>query len=163
MIEAFKKACKKIPGAKLEIAGMGPDFEHLKALSAGVRNNVQFLEWVQRKELLAKIHAADVFVFPSLRDGGGAVVVEAMAAGKPVICFDIAGPGFHIDETCGIKIEPKNPEQATDDMAGAIEKLYLDEELRKQLGDGAKVKAEKQYTWDFLGERLEKIYESCKR
>ena len=70
----------------------------------------------------------DVFLFPSLRDGGGAVVIEAMAAGKAVICMDLAGPGLHVTEECGIKIPADSPRETIELMARALEQLY--QELR---------------------------------
>ena len=108
--------------------------------------------------MLLDILSCDVFLFASLRDGGGQVVVEAMGAGKPVVCFDLAGPGFHIDNSCGIKIKPENPKQAVVDIASALEKLYLDKDLRLKLGKGAKDKAEREYDWSKLGDKLNEIY-----
>ena len=57
-----------------------------------------------RQNLLALLRQGDTFLFRSLRDGGGAVVMEAIAAGKPIFCMDLAGPGVHVTEDCGIKI-----------------------------------------------------------
>jgi len=155
-IKAFEIFNKKLPDSEFVIVGDGPELEKLKKTSGG---NVKFVKWMPREDLLKGISKADVFLFPSLRDGGGAVVVEAMAMAKPVVCFNLAGPGFHVDQTCGIKIEPLNPKQAVEDVVKALEKLYLDKELRKKLSFGARKKAEENYNWNKLGERLQKIYE----
>ncbi len=80
------------------------------------------------------MRACDVFLFPSLRDGGGLVVVEAMAAGKPVICVDLGGPRMHVTEDCGVKVAPLSPEQVVGDLAAALERLCRDKELRLQMG-----------------------------
>jgi glycosyltransferase involved in cell wall biosynthesis len=159
-IKAFAIFNKKVNNTKFIIAGEGPEIQNLKnlAIDLGVKNKVIFTGWIKREDLLDKMSSCDVFLFPSLRDGGGNVVVEAMAMGKSVICFDLAGPGFHIDESCGIKIKPENPEQAVKDMAQALEKLYLDKDLILKLGQGARKKAEKEYDWDKLGDRLIEIY-----
>jgi len=159
-IKSFKIFSDKMPNVKFIIVGDGPEFKNLKRLSQklDIEYKVIFEEWLSREKLLEKMISCDVFLFASLRDGGGAVIVEAMSLGKPVVCFDLAGPGFHIDEKCGIKIKPENPEQAMREMADAIEKLYFDKNLRAQLGRGAKIKAEQEYNWDKLGERLLKIY-----
>ena len=156
-IKTFEIFNKKFPESEFIIVGDGPELEKLKKLAGG---RVKFEKWMLRKKLLEEIAESDVFLFPSLRDGGGQVVVEAMAQGKPVICFDISGPGFHVDENCGIKIKPDNSEQAIKDMASALEKLYVEEKLRLKLGEGAKKKVENFYNWDKLGERMQKIYES---
>ena len=143
------------------IIGDGPELSNLKKLvyNLGIEKKVFFRGWLPRKELLKIMLLSDLFIFPSLRDGGGAVVVEAMAASLPVVCLDIGGPGFHIDDKCGIKIKPNSPEQAIQDMANALEKLYFDKELRSKLARGARKKVESRYDWNKLGERLQKIYQ----
>lgn len=160
-IRAFKIFNDKIPQSELIVAGDGPEMISLKNLAEKleIKNNVIFKKWLTHESLLREMASADVFLFCSLRDGGGQVVVEAMAAGKPVVCFDIAGPGFHVDENCGIKVKPKNPERAIGDIERALEKLYSDPELRIRLGKGARRKAELEYAWDELGGRLKKIYQ----
>ena len=114
-----------------------------------------------RVQLLSQIAACDVFLFPSLRDGGGAVVIEAMCLGKPVVCLDTGGPGMHITERCGIKITPRSPQQAVRDLAEALERLYLDQALRIRVGNTARERAIQAYHWDTLGDRLKCIYEKA--
>jgi glycosyltransferase involved in cell wall biosynthesis len=104
------------------------------------------------------MRSCDVFMFPSLRDGGGAVVVEAMAAGKPVVCFDFGGPGLHINEECGFKVPARDPEQAVCDMAAALERLYTDRELRVRMGQAARQRVQQVYDWDRLCERVLEVY-----
>jgi len=161
-VKSFKIFSEKVPDVKLIIAGEGPELEDLKKLVAELRleSRVVFEGWIPRKKLLQKMLDCDVFLFSSLRDGGGNVVIEAMAVGKPVVCFDLAGPGFHIDEKCGIKIKPELPEQAVKEMAKALEKLYFDKELRINLGEEAREKAKKEYSWDKLGDKLFEIYKN---
>lgn len=162
-IKAFKDFSKKAPNAIFSIAGEGPELNNLKNIvkELNLESKVLFKGWLARENVLQEMLSCDVFLFPSLRDGGGNVVVEAMAAGKPVICFDLAGPGFHVDESCGIKIKAENPQQAVKDMAEALERLYLDKDLRLKLGQGARKKAEKEYDWDKLGDRLFEIYKKA--
>ena len=81
-----------------------------------------------------------------------------MAVGKPVVCLDAGGPGLHINEDCGIKITPASPEDTAHDLAQALERLYLDEELRIELGEAARQRVYQMYHWDRLGERLMEIY-----
>jgi len=104
---------------------------------------------------------ADVFLFPSLRDGGGAVVLEAMASGTPVICLDSGGPGFHVRPEWGIKVAAKDPDSAVRDMAEALERLYLDQGMRTRMGRTAKARVLEFYVWDKLGDRLSGIYSKC--
>ncbi len=164
-IQAFKAFAEKCPDAELIVVGDGPERSRLEDLvhRLGLQTQVCFEEWMPREKLLQKMRSCDVFLFPSLRDGGGAVVVEAMAAGKPVVCLDLAGPGMHVTDECGIKVTPRSPEQVVNDMAGALERLYNDKELRCRMGKAARARAEQLYHWDRLGERLNQIYEHALR
>lgn len=126
----------------------------------GVGHCVHLKKWTPRSELLRVMRDSDVFLFPSLRDGGGAVVVEAMAAGKPIVCMDLAGPGLHVTENCGIKITPLDPDQTAQGIADALERLYQDRELVRRMGKAARQRVEDAYVLDKLGERLLGIYES---
>jgi len=159
-IKSFAKFAKEKNDVELNIIGDGPEFLNLKNIAEELKivEKIKFEKWMPRDNLLQEMANADVFLFCSLRDGGGQVVAEAMAAAKPVVCFDIAGPGFHIDESCGIKIKPSSPEQAIDDFADSFEKLYKDRGLRNKLGKNARKKIEEKYDWDKLGERVQKIY-----
>jgi glycosyltransferase involved in cell wall biosynthesis len=159
-IEAFSIARKKIPAATFWIVGDGPEKSRLQELAARLhlRDSIIFKPWMERKELLQTIARSNLFMFPSLRDGGGAVVVEAMAQGVPVICFDLSGPGFHIKKEWGMPIVPVSRQKAIADMAAAIENLYYNEPLRQSIGSKARARAQEYYLWDTLGARLEKIY-----
>ena len=160
-IRAFKPFADRHADAKMVIVGEGPDLRRLEKLvhSLQLSDQVCFPGWMDRSALVADMCTCDVFLFPSLRDGGGAVVVEAMAAGVPVICMDLAGPGMHVTEECGIKIPALSPHETIELMAQALERLYQDKELRIKMGQAGRARAEQVYNWDHLGERLLAIYQ----
>lgn len=160
-IRTFKIFSDEVKKTKLIIIGEGPEHENLKKLvnKSNLEGKVIFQGWVSREKLLQEMLDCGVFLFPSLRDGGGNVVVEAMAAGKPVICLDAAGPGFHIKNEWGMKIKPSNPNQVIREMAESLKKLYYDEHLRIKMGVKAHQRAKEYYLWDRLGERLQEIYQ----
>ena len=83
---------------RLEIIGRGPEGDRLCRVAAGVgvRGYVRICDWMARDDLLREMASSEVFLFPSVRDGGGLLVVEAMAAGLPVVCLDLGGPGLHV-------------------------------------------------------------------
>ena len=159
-MKAFKRLSDRHPDARLEIIGDGPDRRYLKSAikSMGLEDTVTLTPWKARDQFLVALRRCDVFLFPSLRDGGGAVVVEAMAAGKPVVCFDLGGPAVHVTDACGMKVNPRHPSQAINDLAEALETLYRQSELRAQLGAAARERVLSHYHWDRLGERLREIY-----
>jgi glycosyltransferase involved in cell wall biosynthesis len=84
-----------LPGWELLICGAGPDLDRLKKLGRRLRvdDRIRFLGALPR-DLVRRLmrESADVLVFPSLHDEGGFVVVEALAAGLPVVCLDRGGP-----------------------------------------------------------------------
>jgi len=151
--------------AQLRIIGEGPERSRLERLitQLGLENDVSLLGWMTRDQLFTEMAACDVFVFPSLRDGGGLVVVEAMAAGRPVVCLDLAGPGLHVTEACGVKVPAHSPEQAIQDLAEALERLYDDSALRRQMGQAARCRAEQVYDWDRITERIKEAYDKTLR
>ena len=159
-IKAFREFASNYPDSEFKIIGSGPEDSRLRAMLERfhLHPKVQLVPAVPRDELLTEMALCDVFLFPSLRDGGGAVVIEAMSAGKPVVCLDSGGPGMHVTEDCGIKIEPRFPEDATHQLAGALERLQQDEALRLKLGRASRERAEREYHWDRLGERLMEVY-----
>ena len=159
-IKAFKEFSDQYPESTFTIVGDGPERPHLLALiqRLDLEERVRLLPAIPRGELLQKMASSDVILFPSMRDGGGTVVIEAMSVGKPVVCLDIGGPGMHITEECGIKITPSSPEATVHDLAGALARLYLDPILRTRLGKAAHNRATQAYHWDRLGERLLEIY-----
>ena len=148
------------PRAELVVVGEGPERARLEALARGLGLNgqVKFPGWMARESLLKEMAASDVFLFPSLRDGGGLVVVEAMSVGKPVVCLDLAGPGLHVTPECGVKVPAHSPEQAVQDLAGALERLYADSALRLRMGQAGRERAREVYDWDRIAERISTLY-----
>jgi glycosyltransferase involved in cell wall biosynthesis len=161
-IRAFALFAKDHADVEFTIVGDGPERAPLESLvrNLGLERQVYLEKWMPRRELLGLMSQCDTFLFPSLRDGGGAVVVEAMAAGIPVICMDLAGPGINVTEECGIKIPPQGPEQTVSGIVEALDRLYGDRGLRTRMGRAARRRVEEAYAWDKLGDRLRGIYES---
>jgi glycosyltransferase involved in cell wall biosynthesis len=159
-IKSFKEFSDKYPDSELTIVGKGPEGPRLRALIGELQLSakVHLLDWMRQDDLLEKMASCDVSLFPSLRDGGGTVVIEAMSVGKPVVCLANGGPDMHITDDCGIKIAPQSPKHAVSELASALEKLYLDESLRFKMGEAARKKAAQEYQWDRLGDRLFDIY-----
>ena len=160
-IKAFKQFSDKHPNARFTVAGRGPEESRLNELidQLGLNGKVHLAGEMLRDDLMQKMASCDVVLFPSLRDGGGTVVVEAMSLGKPVVCIDTGGPGLHITDECGIKVSPTDAETTVNELANGLERLYQDQDLRNTLGLAARKRVNEMYRWDKLGERLIKIYQ----
>ncbi len=87
---------------ELQIVGDGPQRSNLErqVQQARLTDNVQFLGWQSQADVGAKLSAAQCFVFPSLREFGGGVVLEAMASGLPAIIADYGGAGHCRNRNC---------------------------------------------------------------
>jgi glycosyltransferase involved in cell wall biosynthesis len=165
-INAFKTFCDRCERTNLRgepqlvIVGQGPELANLQKLVSqlGLQDRTEFRPWVPRDVLLKQMAECDVFLFPSVRDGGGLVVVEAMAAGKPVLCLDMGGPGLHVNDECGIKVKPTSPEEAVSGLAAGLERLYRDPQLCEQMGRAARSRAEGVYRWDRLADEILQVY-----
>jgi len=159
-LRAFAAFARECPGSEMAVVGSGPEEEKLRQIidTAGIRDRVTMKSWMSRADLLAAMGSSDVFLFPSFRDGGGAVVVEAMACSKPVVCLDSGGPGFHVQPGWGFKIPPARPDKVVEELARALSVLAKDRELLRAMGRAARERAEQFYLWDRQGDRLSEIY-----
>jgi len=162
VIRSFAAFAATVPEARLIIVGDGPELPRLRALAQtlGCLNRIEFAGWAARTEAVRRMGEADVLLYLSLREGGGAVVLEAMAAGKPVVCLDMGGPALHVTDECGIKIPPHSPGQAVRDAASALRALYSNAEARARMGAAARRRAQEMYCWDRLGDELMQIYQA---
>lgn len=142
---------------------LGEGIESLKlqqlATELKIAHQVKFWGRLPRQETLEKLGQAHVLVHPSLHDSGGWVCLEAMAAGRPVICLDLGGPGVQVTAETGIKTPAHNPEQVVIDLSEAMKHLANDSSLRLQLGQTGKEKVKQTYNWNFKGKKLAKLYE----
>jgi glycosyltransferase involved in cell wall biosynthesis len=120
----------RIPGLAVRIVGNGPHAAPLGRLAREleVGDTVRWLGDVHRSQLAAEYNRADVFCLPSVQEGFGIVLLEAMAAGKPIVASRAAA----IPEVAphGLLVEPENPEA----LAAALETLYRLPEQRAAIG-----------------------------
>jgi glycosyltransferase involved in cell wall biosynthesis len=147
------------------IVGDGPERSRLERLAEdlGVRQQIVFWGRLERSKVLAKLAECDVLVHPSLHDSGGWVCLEAMAAGRPVICLDLGGPGVQVTESTGIKVRALTPEQTVKDLTAAIRQLREDLDLRTRLGKGGRHRVAEEFTWAKKGEHMHRTYNALVR
>ena len=129
------------------------------AAELGIAHQVKFWGRLPRGETLEKLGESNILVHPSLHDSGGWVCLEAMAAGRPVICLDLGGPGVQVTPETGIKILAHHPEQAVIDLANAMVLLAQDSQLCLQLGKAGKKHIKNVYNWKFKGQQLAQSYQ----
>jgi glycosyltransferase involved in cell wall biosynthesis len=114
-IRALAEARVKVPASTLTLIGGGPEERWLRNLASrlGVEDAVEFVGYVpSRQQVMDSLHTYTALVFPSLHDSGGMVVLEALAAGLPVICLDLGGPGVIVNRSCGVAVSTDQADEA---------------------------------------------------
>lgn len=166
LLPAFKRVLEQLP-ATLEIVGDGVAQDSLTQLAAelGLTDAqgdrlpaVQFSGWLPQTECAHRLQAADVLVLPSLFECGGAVVLEAMATGLPVIATKWGGPMDYLDESCGILVNPQSREEFIRDLAAAMLKLAESSTLREKMGRTGRHRVLNHFNWQKKTDTMLKIY-----
>jgi glycosyltransferase involved in cell wall biosynthesis len=123
----------------LTVIGEGPArtrWQHL-GMRLGVTANITWVDHQPRDIFIQTLPDFDALFFPSLHDSGGMVVLESLANGLPVICLDAGGPGQLVDHTCGIKVRMESRDQIVQDLAAALVRFSIDEDLRHSMAIGS--------------------------
>jgi glycosyltransferase involved in cell wall biosynthesis len=157
-LRAFAEA--NLPDAEYWILGEGPELVRLTALARelGIADRVKLWGLQSRSEVLLKLGQCSVLVHPSLHDSGGWVCLEAMAAGRPVICLDLGGPAQQVTAATGFKIPAYTPIPTVTAMAAAMTKLATNEDLRLEMGAAGRQRVNNYYSWEARGSDLAKTY-----
>ncbi len=144
---------------ELRVLGEGPLERRWKRLAraVGIDGRIAWMGRLPFREALDQYAWADVLAFTSLRDTSGNVVLEALAAGVPVVCLDHQGVGDIVTPACGIKIPVTRPRDAIAGLAAAIARLARDPDLRAALSAGALTRA-REYLWSRHSERMAEVY-----
>lgn len=158
-VRAFAQA--NLPDAEYWLLGEGPEQQRLQALAEklGVADRVKFWGRLPRSRSLQMLSECHVLVHPSLHDSGGWVCLEAMAAGRPVICLNLGGPGVQVTEETGFRVPAGNPEQAVQDLATAMVCLAQDPERRIRMGQAGRGLVNRLHSWEMRGQQLAQLYQ----
>ncbi|MGD9030931.1 MAG: glycosyltransferase family 4 protein [Anaerolineae bacterium] len=157
LLRAFPAVVRKHPEAHLLFIGDGPQEDELRAMAValGVADHCSFLGFRRDvPELLARL---DVFVQPSPREGLSITLLEAMAAGKPVVATDITGNQEVINDGInGVLCQPKSSAA----LSEAIIALIDNREEARLLGARARQKVEKHFDQRIMLEQTLRLYAS---
>lgn len=157
LIDVFAKI--KDSSIHLDIVGDGPEMAKLQN-QANRLKNVTFHGWVEHSSIHETYDRADLFVLPSVRECGGAVVLEAMARGVPTIATRWGGPVDYIAEGTGVLIEPISREYMVDTFKKHIEILAKDVEKRLQMGVNAKAHIVEHFLWESKVKQMLQVYQA---
>lgn len=145
---------------KLEYFGDGPEMDNLKKIAEKhkIKDKIKLHGWVNHKKLQKKIISADVFGFPSIREFGGGVVLEAMASGLVPIVVDYGGPGELVTEETGYLIKINKKEKIIKDFRNILKYLAENpQEINKKRKSAIK-RARTLFTWEAKAKQVKKVY-----
>jgi glycosyltransferase involved in cell wall biosynthesis len=139
----------------LVIAGADPQAGEFRELARrlGIEDRVRWLGF--RNDIARLYAAADVFLFPSAYEAFSLATIEAASTGLPVVMCDISGAHELLGDGTGGTIVNRDPR----DLSKVIDDYALSEELRLRRGIEARVKVEREFTWDLIARKTECFYQ----
>lgn len=146
---------------ELDVVGDGNDRAACEQLVAdlALADRVTFHGKVSRDRVDAFYSAADVFVFPSYREPGGSVVLEAMSYGLPLIVCRRGGPGANVTDECAIRLEAHNPDQLAADCADAVRTIVTDPTRRAAMSAASRRHAAEAHLWSSRLTQMTRYYD----
>lgn len=160
LIHALARLPREVP-VELRVLGDGPLRSRWQRLAdrLAVSSCMAWLGWLPHREAVEHYAWADAFVFSSLRDTTGTVVVEALGAGLPVICLDHQGVRDIVTDACGIKIPVTSFRKVVEDLSLAILRFVRNPEECERMGRAAVDRA-RQFLWSRQESHLLDVYGS---
>lgn len=159
-LDCLLRAMALAPALRAVIAGNDEDscrtsLERL-AGDCGVADRVRFLDPVYGAAKWRLLRDARALVLPSQSENFGNAVLEAMAAGKPVVVSPGVGLSATVRESaCGMVVDPEPGA-----LAAALEKLWRDESLCRAMGERGRALVERDYNWPLIAGQVERMYRS---
>ena len=166
LLAALPAVLARHPGLHLALGGGGALEADLKAQAKalGLESAVTFTGPLSHPQVLELMRAADLFVMPSVRDPRGnvdglpVVVLEAMAAGLPVVATDLAGLPLAVEPgRTGLLVPEKDP----DALAAALSGLAAAPERRRAMGAAARQKVERELHWGAIAREHDRLYQEA--
>jgi glycosyltransferase involved in cell wall biosynthesis len=113
VIQAYSHILQKYPDIEFNVSGPG-NIEWAKTIAGkhGVLNKINWLGKVEKSALENLYKTSDILTFPSLREAGGAVAIEALSYSLPVLCLDLGGPCQIVNKEWGMVVETRNKNQS---------------------------------------------------
>ena len=161
LIEAISKMEQSIQDKiELTIVGDGPERNTLQnqVNTMYLDKKVHFTGWVEQQKTVSYYRNSDLFCFPSVREFGGAVVLEAMANGLPCIVINNGGIAEYVTQETGYKIDPVSRNFVVNELKECITNLVQNDALRYDMSMKAIMRA-KEFSWTAKASAIKNIYD----
>lgn len=156
LLRAAPRVLAEFPHATFVFIGEGPLSGQLQQLAKelGITGHVMFLG--ARQDVPKCLAALDLFVFPSLNEGMGRALIEAMAAGLPVVATGVGGiPDIVVDGESGVLVPPKDAVA----LADAVRDMLRDPDRRRAYGEAAKKRVDDRFDVEAMVRKIERLYD----
>lgn len=162
-VRAFALAVIENPEIRLTMGGAGPEEKPLQALikRLGISHAIDWRGRIPKEEVTSVMASHDAFLFTSLRDTSGNVMLEAMAAGMPVIAFAHHGALEISTQKTALQIPVTSSRETITAMKEAILRIAADPALARRLGIAGQQRVKEMFTWKAQAVRLDKVFQSA--
>ncbi|MEM6910627.1 MAG: glycosyltransferase family 4 protein [Verrucomicrobiota bacterium] len=148
-------------GLVLDIIGDGEQMPELKALveKLALEGRVELPGWIEHSQLHSRLSLSQVFAFPSVREFGGGVVLEAMALGLAPIVMDYGGPAELVPEECGSRVEMGSREEIIERFREVLGDWLQDRDEIARRGARAQSFVKARFTWPAKARQMREVYD----
>ncbi len=154
LLPAFERVAARVPGARLVLVGRGPLASLVEQFQRNSPVGGRVVLAGFQRDIPRIMRSIDVLVLPSLWEGFGIVLIEAMAAGKPVVASDVSSiPEIVVADRTGLLVPPNDVEA----LARALERVLGDCALAARLGAAGRVRVRELFTLDRMVDRWERL------
>ena len=160
LLRAFKRVVERVSSATLLIAGEGPLRGEVEAEVRRLQLSGTVHLLGNRRDIPALLRVFDLFVLSSVKEGLPMALLEAMAAGKPVVATEVDGnPELVVHEGTGLLVPPGNP----DALAEAICRLLQDQGAAQRMGRQGRERVRRLFTFERMADAYQDVYASVAR
>jgi glycosyltransferase involved in cell wall biosynthesis len=144
-----------------DVVGDGSERGYLESVAKeeGIADKTTFHGWLEHAETMKVLSTGHVLLFPSIREFGGGVVVEAMSLGVVPLVMSYGGPGEIVDEGSGYRLPLASSEDTAREITGILRRLLADPGLWQKLSDGSRQRVFDAFTWEAKARMSVSVYE----
>ena len=158
LLAAAAEVLGLFPTYRLVLIGEGPQYSMLERLadSLGIARRVVFLGSQSQDQVRVQMQRARLLVLPSLEEGQGVVLLEALACGTPVVASRVNGIPEVVTDDVGVLVPPADPKA----LSGAIRRILDRPRLWADMSRKARERVVRHYDWRYLADQYIAVYES---
>jgi alpha-maltose-1-phosphate synthase len=144
----------------VDVIGDGPEMPRLKGLrdQLGLGDGVLLDGWIPHTQLQGRLGQAQIFGFPSVREFGGGVVLEAMAMGLVPVVVGYAGPNELVDDDTGIRVQLGPRSSIVQGVNRALDRLLNDRAVLASMGEKGSARIRELFTWRAKALQVREVY-----